>query len=302
MQAEPEWRNYEREVHAELVATYPESAVLHDGKLPGSLSGTERQVDVLVEEKLAGGCVVTAVDAKHHARRIDVKEVESFLGLLRDIRVDRGIMISANGYTAAAMTRAFRDDVDLDLDVFSLGEFKQWQAAGAIPYAGGNGTLLSAPLGWVVDAERHPGLLARLYRRGLTFTEAARQCEFMYVNLWDRRPPIDSLEKLLAEQACNIHKNSADAVISVRDIPGDLGWRRCIRRADIPNYPTAEITGFVEFPTAIFFVVLFTPLVVERRNVRKLEYIVKKALPLSVRYAAQQAAAPDDRQNDSGRG
>jgi hypothetical protein len=52
MQAEPEWRKYELEVHAELVATYPESAVHHDVKLPGSLSGTDRQVDVLVEEKL----------------------------------------------------------------------------------------------------------------------------------------------------------------------------------------------------------------------------------------------------------
>lgn len=296
MQNEPEWRKYEREIHAELVSKYPESTIRHDLRLPGSLSGSDRQIDVLIEEKLGGEVVATAVDAKYHSRRIDVKEVESFLGLLRDVHVNRGIMISPLGYTAAAMTRAFRDDVDLDLDVFSLDDFKQWQVAGAIPYAGRNAALLPAPLGWVVDAERHPGLLARLYRRGSTFIEAARLCEFMYVNLWDRRPPTDSLDKLLAQQEEDIRKKSPDAVITIRDIRGDFGWRRCIRRADIPKYPTAEITGFVEFPDAILFVVLFTPLVVERRNVRKLEYIVRKALPLSVRHAAQPAAAPDGRE------
>jgi hypothetical protein len=74
---------------------------------------------------------------------------------------------------------------------------------------------------------------------------------------------------------------SRDAVISVRNVAARRGWRACVRRADIPKYPSAEITGFVEFPHAIFFAVLFTPLVVERRNVRKLEYILSKVLPLA---------------------
>jgi hypothetical protein len=52
------------------------------------------------------------------------------------------------------------------------------------------------------------------------------------------------------------------------------------------GYPTTEITGFVEFPKSVFFVVLFTPLVAERRNVRKLEYMLKKVLPISIRQSA----------------
>jgi hypothetical protein len=289
MSREPDWRRYEREVHAELVANYPEASVRFDVRLPGSLSATARQVDILLEEDLPGGRVATAIDAKQHARPIDVKDVESFVGLLRDVRVDRGVMVSASGYTEAALTRAFRDDVDLDLDVFTLDDFKRWQAAGAIPYAGRNAALLPAPLGWVVDIERpvRGAPLARLYRRGLTFLEAAHRREFMYVNIWDRRPPVDNLDALLEDQLLTIRGVNPDAVVTVRSVGAQRGWRACVRRADIPEYPTAEITGFVEFPDAIFFAVLFTPLEVERRNVRKLEYILKKVLPMSVRHSGR---------------
>ena len=63
-------------------------------------------------------------------------------------------MVSVKGYSKAALLRASNDDVDLDLEIVSLGDFRQWQAAGAIPYAGRNAILLPAPLGWVVDGKR----------------------------------------------------------------------------------------------------------------------------------------------------
>jgi len=281
---EPNWRQFERAVYSELQSTFPHSAIRDNVKLFGVLSGVERQIDVLVEEKLPCGVVRTAVDAKQQGRKVDVKEVESFIGLLNDTAVDRGVIVSASGYTEAALARAFRDDVDLDLDVFTLDEFRQWQGAGAFPYGGRNGVFLQAPFGWAVDAQRVPHCLARLYRRGLTFEQAALQREFMYVNLWDRRPPVDSLEALLAQQGADIRSHAPDAIVSVRDVPAGLGHRGCIRRADIVTYPCAEITGFVEFPAVIFFAVMFTPLVVERRNVRKLEYMLQKVLPVSFRH------------------
>jgi hypothetical protein len=284
MEAEPQWRQYEREVYLELVSKYPEAHIRHNTRLPGHMSRAERQIDVLFEEALHGETVITAVDAKHYARRIDVPHVEAFLGLLRDVQVDRGIMVSAKGYTKAAMARAFRDDVDLDLDVFSLEDFRQWQADCAIPYAGPNAVLLPAPFGWCVDAKQRPGAVAWLFRRGLTLQQAALHKEFIYVNLWNRVAPTDSLDALLAEQNAGIIAHTPDAVISVRDLMLRDGCRACVRRADVPSYPTAEITGFVELPGSIFFAVLFTPLEVERRNVRKLEYILKKVLPMRVRY------------------
>lgn len=283
MAAEPDWKQFELAIHSELESKFPESSIRHDVKLFGALSGIERQIDVLVEEALPNGIVKTAVDAKQHSRKIDVKEIESFIGLLRDTDVARGIMVSASGYTEAALTRALRDDVDLDLDIFTANEFREWQADCALPYAGRNAVLLSAPFAWVVDGQRTPDGLARLYRRGLTFEQAARQKEFMYVNIWDRRPPVASIEELLSKQEADIRSHDPNTIIELRNFPVSLGFKGIIRRASISGYPTAEITGFVEFPKSIFFAVLFTPLAVERRNVRKLEYILQKVLPISVR-------------------
>jgi Restriction endonuclease. len=283
---EPAWRAYEREVHAEVATRYRDAVVTHDVKLAGHRSGVPRQIDILVEERAPSGTVTTVIDAKHHGRKIDVKEVEAFIGLLHDIGICRGIMISSTGYTPAALQRAFRDDVDVDLDVFSLAEFRQFQSHGAIIYAGRNGAILSAPLGWAVDGERFPDVLARIYRRGRSFEEAYSQMEFMYVNLWDRQPPVSTLEALLEQQRSDILSVSPEATIHLRELSSRSGPRACIRRAELPEYPTAEITGFVEFENFIFFAVLFTPLVVERRNVRKLEYVLENVLPMSVRTAA----------------
>lgn len=273
-------------IYDHLISEYPDATVSHNVHLQGQLSETQRQIDILISERLPGDQVLTAIEAKCHNRPIDVKGVEEFLGLLRDVNVGRGIMVSNQGYTGAAFTRAVKDEVDLDLDIFSLDEFIRWQATGAIPYAGRNAISLPAPFGWGVDGERVPGILARLYRRGLSFQEAANEMEFMYVNLWDRRGPVNSLATLLAEQAEDIKRHSPDAVISVIQTGIRNDHESCIRRAEIAEYPTAEITGFVEFPNSIFFAVMFTPLVVERRNLRKLGYLLKKVLPTNIRHAA----------------
>lgn len=279
------WREYERQVFAEIISKYPDAKVDYDVRLPGRRSSVPRQVDVLITERTSSGEIVTAVDAKHHTRPIDVKEVESFIGLLNDVSVARGVMISVSGYTEAALNRAFREDLDIDLDIFSLGEYQQWQSCGAIPFSGGNGVLLPTPLGWVVDVERFPHVIARLYRRGITFDRACTEKEWMYINFWDRAT-VSSLDHLLAQQAAEIRDTDRDAFIHVEELEPRPDARLVLRRAEIANYPAAEITGFAEFEAFIFFAVLFTPLAIERRNVRKLEYILRSILPISVRLAA----------------
>lgn len=287
MESEPDWKAYERVVMNELSARYPDATVRADVRLPGYLSGTSRQIDVLVDETLAEQTILTAVDAKHHARPIDVKQVEEFLGMLQDIRVDRGILVTQTGYSEAALARAFRDDVDLDLDVFTLEELQQWQSSLAIPFVGPHAVILPSPFAWVVDGSRDPNSLALLYRRGLTYQQAVERWEYMYVNFWKRTTPVDSLDALLDKQAADLREHSrGDAVVAVTDMKLRDRERTVVRRAELPQYATAELTGFVEFPDFIFFAVLFTPLYVERRNRRKLEYLLRKIIPGNVKHAA----------------
>ena len=280
------WREYERETYDEILDKHHGASVTFDAKLQGHLSNTLRQIDVLIKDQTESAEVVTAVDAKHHARPIDVKQVEGFIGLLNDVRVDRGIMVSASGYTEAALSRAFRDDVDLDLDILSLAEYREWQSSCAIPHSGRGAVLLNTPFGWVVDAKRVPAFLASLYRRGSTFDEAVGKMEFMYVNLLDRTGPAATLDELLASQEADIRAAAPGSVINLRELDTRVDARVMIRHANISDYPVPEITGFVEFTTFIFFAVLFTPPNIERRNVRKLEYILTTVLPIHVTPAA----------------
>ena len=281
-EANPDWRDYEREIHDEVVCKYPDASVTHDVRLPGVLSSSQRQIDVLIEERVHGHAVRTAIDAKYHGRPIDVKQVEAFIGLLHDVEVDRGIMICPTSFSNAALTRALRDDVDLDLDIFTLDGFKQWQVAGAIPYAERTAVAIPAPLGWVIEMGPVGSVLARLYRRGQNYDQAYDAGEFMYVNIWDRNHEVSNLELLLQKQERDILQSFPDAMISVCDFASRTDCRTCLRRAEIPSYPSAEFTGLVEFLHGILYVVLFTPLLVERRNLRKLEYFLRKAVPMTV--------------------
>lgn len=196
-----DWKAYESLIYEHLVAELPDAEIVLDARVRGLLSESSRQVDILVREDLAGHSVTTAVDAKHHARPIDVKHVEAFIGLLRDVEVDRGLLVSKAGYTRGAYQRAFAEDLDVDLDIFSLEEFQQWQAAMALPFSGSKGVVLPAPLGWVVDAECVPYALARLYQRGQTFEQATAAKQWAYVTIWHRRPPAEDLYELLEHQA-----------------------------------------------------------------------------------------------------
>jgi hypothetical protein len=62
--------------------------------------------------------------------------------------------------------------------------------------------------------------------------------------------------------------------------------KTAIRILNTKRYPTPEYTGFVEFEKFIFFCVMFSPKELEEKNLRKLRYVLRKALPLTVKQAA----------------
>lgn len=107
-EATPLWRLYERliaSIQADSVSD--ETTVIPNARIKGRLSGVERQIDVLIDARLAEDVTRRViVDAKLRTRRIDVKDVESFEGMMKDCRAHRGILVCSNGYTDAALRRA----------------------------------------------------------------------------------------------------------------------------------------------------------------------------------------------------
>jgi Restriction endonuclease len=284
-----DWKEYEREIEAQFRSEYPSAQIRADIKMPGKLSGIERQIDLLIQELVCDFSVTIVIDAKYHSRKIDVKDVEEFLGLVRDVGAHKGVMIASEGYTPAAIQRAYSDDVDVILEVLNFKDLPLLSGHDALPYSGSNGVALPAPFGWTIDGTQGRGALAYLYEQGLTFDEATKAHEFMYVNFRTKSDDsICDLAALLRHQETYM-RESSNPVSSISFVDGVQrrdNIRTTIREARFKNYPCmAEWTGFVDFNDFIFMCVLFSPDELAAKNLRKLRFLLRKVLPMRVQHS-----------------
>lgn len=67
-----------------------------------------REIDILILNKLAGIDVKIAIECKNEKKKIGVPKIDSFIGKLIDVGIppQQGIFISASGYTKDALDRA----------------------------------------------------------------------------------------------------------------------------------------------------------------------------------------------------
>jgi Restriction endonuclease len=274
------WKDYEDRVFEELRVRYPNYQIKRDAKIYGVISQTPRQIDVLIEAEVLDSPVRIIVDAKMRTQPIDVNDIESFIAMMADVKAHRGMLVSTKGYTKAAILRAHNErNQDIELDVLSLEELKCLQGTHSISFSGSFGVLLSAPFGWVIDAKKREGMVAMLYQRGFDLDGAGRAKEFMYLNFWAKETPDQDIDCLLKYQASTLH----DAKISYLSGVNRNDAKSIIRLAEVPNYPTPEYTGFVEFEGFIFFAVLFTTPEMSKRNLRKLREVLRTVSPVFIK-------------------
>lgn len=276
-----QWKDYEIKIFKELEHRYSDCKIIHNAKIVGATSQTPRQIDILIEGQVLDSPIRIIVDAKQRTKPVDINDVESFISMMIDVKAHRGILISTNGYTKAAIQRAHNEkNQDIELDVLSIKELKELQGELAIPFSGKHGVLLRAPFGWVVDAKKRDKLLATLYQRGYDFQQAAKEKEWLYVNFWQKETPEQNLKFLLKHQQ---ETTLQDANIEFLSGVNRTDAETIIRVATVPDYPTPEYTGFVEFDDFIFFAVLFSKGEMAKRNLRKLREILRTVLPIDIK-------------------
>lgn len=108
---EPAWRRYEKQIRDYLVEKCGDHAeISYDKAVDGKLSGVARQADIWVTGIFAGFIEdgTALVDCKYFSRKVDVKQVESFIAMVEDVDADFGVMFTAQGYTEAATRRVRR--------------------------------------------------------------------------------------------------------------------------------------------------------------------------------------------------
>lgn len=290
------WKKYENDVFKACEDNFKENVSKNEYKI-GRYSKRKRQIDILVENTVANNTIRTIIDCKQYSKKIDVKCVESFIAMCDDLNADKGIMITNVGYTKSALKRAHNNPKYIELDICRFEEFKDmFQSFGAFPYSGSNAVFLIAPLGYLIDGRRNEIGTCLLYQIGYKSLEeaASKEQEFAYVNFWNKTNFWDKIKfwnkgyKLNKTNSINSLIKYQNNYIQVKNI----NYIRSINRDDaVTKIRVAhnvkkgfnEITGFVEFKYFIFFCVWLCKEENTKRNIRKLETIMKQVIPIQIK-------------------
>lgn len=278
-----DWKKYENEIYETFKEAYPNAKISYNQKIIGRYSKVERQIDVLIEGRIAGKKLRLVIDGKYYSKNIDVKEVDSFISMIEDIDAAQGILITSKGYSEAAINRAYYGPTDIELDILNFEELKQFQGFGGITYSGWHGAIIPAPFGWIVDGTKREGSIANLYQRGKTYEEAAKNGEFIYVNILSFDEKIKNLDDVLDFQEEATRYAHPKATFEYTDsIEREDKKKTLLRKILREETHLEEYTGFVEFDDFCVFCVLFTTEQLKTKNMRKLEYVIERLLPMNV--------------------
>lgn len=102
----PDWKKLEHlaaEIQSQLS---PSSTISCDVKIPGKSSGTERQIDVLIEDRVGQFPIRIAIECKDHSTPVDVNVIGAFYSLLQDTKISKGVLVCPGGFTKAALQLA----------------------------------------------------------------------------------------------------------------------------------------------------------------------------------------------------
>jgi hypothetical protein len=127
----PDWKKLEQlaaEIQRQLS---PTSTISHNVKVPGRSSGTDRQIDVLIEDRVGQFPIRIAVECKDHSAPVDVNVVGEFHSLLQDTRISKGVLVAPGGFTKAALTLAASYDIETYRPVDT--DPHKWRCAVSIP-------------------------------------------------------------------------------------------------------------------------------------------------------------------------
>jgi hypothetical protein len=108
------WQRYERAMFNELYYIYrpPRFMVKPDARdIVGLLSQETRQIDVAVFEQGDMERPFLAVECKHHKRRLNIKDVEAFVGMRDDIGAKNAMLVCPVGFSRGASIRAERASI-----------------------------------------------------------------------------------------------------------------------------------------------------------------------------------------------
>lgn len=188
------WRLYEHKVLERFKELYPNSEVLYNTSIRGMKSGRSRQIDTLLINKIGNTVVKIAIDSKYFSKKISITTVESFIGFLSDIGVDRGVMVTEVGYSKTAKKRAENEESEIDLRILTLDELPDFVGFRAVMKFGPIDCSFEVHPKWIINS-KNPTInaLAKIYPNKYDWNSAVKKHEYMYGTIL---PHIDENHKV----------------------------------------------------------------------------------------------------------
>jgi Restriction endonuclease len=112
MKPPPKWQDFELLVKRIQEQLSPFAECTHNAIIRGHDSGVDRQIDVAVRQRIGQFDIFIAIECKDYNRPLDVKDVETFIAEMKDVRANKGVIVSAKGFTTAGITIAKHNSVD----------------------------------------------------------------------------------------------------------------------------------------------------------------------------------------------
>lgn len=267
----------------------PGAIVRQNVRLPGVKTGTARQIDVLVERGLGVFALKIAVDCKCYKRKVNVNDVERFLGMLDDVRVSKGVLMTTKGYSKTALKRIQNESRDIELKILTAERLSEFQNIGcAMLWKGPVAAVVSHPDTWVVDNEATPGSPAfqfSMYPLGHTRDSAMRRSAFVYGNIVlksDREP---TMEAIADRHERDVIRDVPSASFRRLPLPPRVSWagrpaENTLFRVGhvLETYRGPEYSLYIDHPKGVLVLVLLCPEGQDETYVPILEWIAEKTL------------------------
>jgi hypothetical protein len=125
---EPDWRKLEKLVAVIQQELAPDAKVEHNVTRRGRVTGAERQIDVLMTQKIGQFEMIIVIDCKDYKVKVDTKGVGEFKELVDDVGAHKGVLVSAKGFSPAAHKTAEAYQIELYRPV-DTGDYK-WRVRG----------------------------------------------------------------------------------------------------------------------------------------------------------------------------
>lgn len=273
------WKEYEIKVFDYFKARFPDALITKNAQLPGKLSGTARDIDVLLESQVFGHSLQIAVECKNWSSKLDVADIGSFIDKIKDVGISKGVMVSKVGYTEAAHQRA-RTETGVQLQVLDFDNLPTFYGFWANPYRGDLGAIISAPNGWVVDAnippQLLPDMLCFIHPFEFSAAEAKKRHASMYFQIY---PNVDNhnLAKAFEAQDLAVSKRDPDAQIAYwqERVPGG---KVSYRKIQYCKEAYTEFTAGVQADDFFAYCVCDVPNDYQPDDLARLRYVMEKLI------------------------